>query len=284
MNCKHCNAEWTPPANVPLTSCPFCQKPLIELSNLGDNTRPDEILLEITQIFGLQILGDKRLSSILKDYMPNIEKKYLRIFSQAVVDGIGVKLLELQNEETAIRTLKIHTLKDTFRNNNGFDQTAVFVINCFLFALGWISSTEVDSYDISSTEKIKPENERFDVNNFKIPIGLKGIVEAMVEGFVIDDENFEKQMKWLENYCQNEKISFSELEKNVKAFFYLLAEYKETPSDMLKHAIFKKAYQFHLSKKFLDEVLFAKKTEIRINKFFNWLNRSIKPAKKKNIF
>ncbi|HPQ35197.1 MAG TPA: fibrobacter succinogenes major paralogous domain-containing protein [Tenuifilaceae bacterium] len=36
MNCKHCKAEWTPPANGSLTSCPFCHKPLNEVSEVGE--------------------------------------------------------------------------------------------------------------------------------------------------------------------------------------------------------------------------------------------------------
>ncbi|HPQ35198.1 MAG TPA: fibrobacter succinogenes major paralogous domain-containing protein [Tenuifilaceae bacterium] len=142
MNCKHCKGEFNPPANVSLTSCPFCQKPLIEVSEIGDNQKPDAILHQITERFGVSILGDKRLSAILKDFMPHVEKKYQRIFTQAVADGVGTKLLELESEDEAMRTVKIHTLRDNFKSNNGFNNTADYVVDCFLFSLGWIKKAE----------------------------------------------------------------------------------------------------------------------------------------------
>ena len=149
MNCKHCKAEWTPPANVSLTSCPFCQKPLIEVLDIGDNTSLDKVLCQVTERFGIDILADRRLSAILKDLMPHVEKKYLRIFEQAVADGIGKKLIELENEHVSLRTVKIHTIKSYFCSNNGFDQTAEYVVDCFLFSLGLIDKVEEKSSGIN---------------------------------------------------------------------------------------------------------------------------------------
>ena len=148
MNCKHCKAEWTPPANVSLTSCPFCQKPLIEVLDIGDNAKPDIVLCQVTERFGIDILADRRLSAILKDLMPYIDRKYHRIFDQAVADGIGKKLIELENEDVSLRTVKIHTIKSYFCSNNGFDHTADYVVDCFLFSLGLIDKAEEKEYAI----------------------------------------------------------------------------------------------------------------------------------------
>ncbi len=119
MNCKHCKAKWTPPANMSLTICPLCQRPLIEANDFGENSKPDKILLEIVKLFGRQKLSDGvKLSGILKDLMPYVEKKYQSVFDQAVKYNIGTKLLELENEDAAIRTARIDVLKDSFRKNN----------------------------------------------------------------------------------------------------------------------------------------------------------------------
>jgi hypothetical protein len=74
--------------------------------------------------------------------MPHIERKYLRIFTQAINDGVGEKLLSLTNETTEVRTATLHTLKDSFRQHNGYDHTSDYVVDCFLYALGWVNKVE----------------------------------------------------------------------------------------------------------------------------------------------
>jgi len=142
MNCKHCNAQWTAPANVSLSKCPFCEKPLVDPTEVGNDARPDAILQQVVERFDVAILGDKRLAAILSDFMPHVERKYKRIFAQALQDGIGAKLLDLKDEDEAIRTATIHTLKSSFRQNNALDHTADYVVDCFLFALGWADSAQ----------------------------------------------------------------------------------------------------------------------------------------------
>jgi len=146
MNCTNCNAEWTPPKNVSITQCPFCGKPLFEIKGSEKNAEPHEILLKIVHQYDRKKLGDILLKGMLSDLMPHVEKKYQRIFKQALDDRIGAKLLDLDDEKTSIRIVKISTLKNSFRNNNGFDQTADYVVDCFLFALGWIETLNKEEY------------------------------------------------------------------------------------------------------------------------------------------
>jgi hypothetical protein len=148
MKCKYCKAQWTSPEDPSLSSCPFCGKPLIVSTVSFAEDRPEQILVKIVNRFEISILGDQRLSGIIKDFMPNVDIKYKRIFAQAVKDGIGSRLLDLVHENTASRTAKLYTLKETFRQNNGFDHSADYVINCFLYALGWVDS--VDEKKVSS--------------------------------------------------------------------------------------------------------------------------------------
>lgn len=142
MNCSHCKAQWTPPPNKSVSTCPFCGKPLVDPADVSVDTKPEVILRQVVERFDMAILGERRLSAILKDLMPHVERKYLRIFTQAINDGIGEKLLSLTNETSEVRTATLHTLKDSFRQHNGYDQTSNYVVDCFLYALGWVNKVD----------------------------------------------------------------------------------------------------------------------------------------------
>lgn len=163
MNCTKCKAEWTPPAGVSVSSCPFCGKPIFELKDNGKNAEPHEILQEIVQRYDRQKLGDTLLKGLLSDLMPHIERKYQRIFKQALDDRIGAKLLDLEDEEDCIRVVKINTLKDSFKNNNGFDKTADYVVDCFLFALGWIETINKEQYKQGGVDMMSIISQQIDM-------------------------------------------------------------------------------------------------------------------------
>jgi hypothetical protein len=154
MNCTNCKAEWTPPTGVSISKCPFCGNPLYELKDSVKNAEPHEILLKIVQQYDKKKLGDTLMKGMLTDLMPHVEKKIKRIFKQALDDRIGSKLLDLEHEENSIRIVKTSTLKDSFKNNNGFDHTADYVFDCFLFALGWIENIKTDQQIQSEADHI----------------------------------------------------------------------------------------------------------------------------------
>ena len=146
MNCINCKAEWTPPASVSITICPFCGKPLFEILNSEKHADPHEILLKIVQQYDKKILADHRLKSRLKDLLPHAEKKYHNVFKKAIEDNIGGRLLELEGEEHSGRIVKISTLRDGFKTRNGFDSTAYYIVDCFLYALGRIKTISIEQY------------------------------------------------------------------------------------------------------------------------------------------
>jgi hypothetical protein len=163
MNCIHCKAEWTPPIGVSITQCPFCGKPLVEIKDSDKNAEPHEILLKIVHQYDRKKLGDILLKGMLSDLMPRVEKKYQRVFKQALDDKIGAKLLELEDEKDSIRIVKINTLKDSFKNNNGFDKTADYVVDCFLFALGWIETVNKELYSQGEFDKLSVVSQQIDM-------------------------------------------------------------------------------------------------------------------------
>jgi len=111
-----------------------------------------EVLQEIVRKYGPNILSEPRLKGILPDLMLYVERKYMKVLKQAVNEGIGLKLLEMANEDKSLRNIKINTLKDSFRNNNGFNETADYVFDCFLFALDWIEIPNLDQNILTKTD------------------------------------------------------------------------------------------------------------------------------------
>ena len=163
MNCNNCKAEWTPPSGVSITQCPFCGKSLFEVQISAKNAEPHEILLKIVQQYDRKKLGDILLKGMLSDLMPHVEKKYQRIFKQAMDDKLGAKLLELDDENDSIRIVKINTLKDSFKNNNGFDKTADYVVDCFLYAMGWIETVNKEQYSQGEFDKLSVVSQQIDM-------------------------------------------------------------------------------------------------------------------------
>jgi uncharacterized protein (TIGR02145 family) len=163
MNCSKCKAEWTPPVGRTITQCPFCGEALVVTAFASKEAALHEMLHSIVQQFGREILGETRLRGLISDLMPNTEKKYLRILKQAVDDRVGTKLLEMDSDTFAVRTMKISSLKDTFKNNNAFNHTADYVVDCFLFALGWFEGTPMEKLNHVSVDSMEILNQQIDL-------------------------------------------------------------------------------------------------------------------------
>jgi hypothetical protein len=72
--------------------------------------------------------------------------------------------LELDEENNPVRVVKINTLKDSFKtNNNGFDHTADYVVDCFLFALGWIETVNKEQYTQSGVDNLSLISQQIDM-------------------------------------------------------------------------------------------------------------------------
>ncbi len=138
MKCNKCQGDFPILERGTVGFCPYCGTTVFSDIMVGKEPLLHEMLLRIVQQFGSDTLGQPRLKGLFADLMPNAEKRHLRILRQAVDDGIGARLLRMQSDTHAVRTLKITTLKENFRNNNAFNHTADYVVDCFLFAVGWL--------------------------------------------------------------------------------------------------------------------------------------------------
>lgn len=169
--CIKCKAEWSTPMGNTVTVCPFCGEPVFDDKNIDKDTQLHELFARIVKQKGISILGDRVLKGILSDLMPTLERKYHNVIGRALDDRIGQQLLEIVNEEEAVRNLRVINIKKTFKTKNGFDNTANYVIDCFLYALKLIE---------------EPETLEKQQNNNNIKLLVKQVEEAFVDGVLIN--------------------------------------------------------------------------------------------------
>lgn len=104
-----------------------------------------ETLLFVVEKYGKEKLKNNIIIGLITDLLPNIEKKYINILKQAVHDQIVLKLLEIDNYESANKNILIQKLKVSFKDNNGFNDSADYLFDSFLNALGFLQSIPSDS-------------------------------------------------------------------------------------------------------------------------------------------
>lgn len=174
MKCKHCNTQITSKPDLSNYKCPVCGQEFYDPKIFIKKKEPHEILHGIVLRYGKDKLSDPLLKGILSDLITDKETKYLRIFRQAVDDKLGGKLLEIENEDSAVKAINIDSLKHNFKEKNGFNNTAFYVFDCFLFALGWIESISRDSYFLDGPEGLEIISQQLDL--------------AMIDGSLKKDE------------------------------------------------------------------------------------------------
>ena len=134
-------------------------------------TKPETILKQIAHQHGITILAQSRLKGLILDMMPTAERKHINVLKRAIDDQIGSRLLEMQHDEPAVRQIKINTLKKKFKNDNAFDDTAFYIVDCFVQALGWDS---IESDIILPFKEIKIGNQIWADRNLDVSHFLNG--------------------------------------------------------------------------------------------------------------
>lgn len=181
LYCNYCEAEWSYPGNKSFKDCPFCGEPIPEPGYDVRKSELHDILLNIANQYGVNILCESRLIEILEDYEHNIKKKYQRIIRQAVDDRIGANILDLSGGDRSIIEERISAIKSKFKNDNGYDITADYIIDCFLYSLGMNDFIDKDQYYlktqkndefVQSTNSDKGYSFSLDLASYKFP-GIK---------------------------------------------------------------------------------------------------------------
>jgi uncharacterized protein (TIGR02145 family) len=101
-----------------------------------------DLLKDIARKHGISVLGERRLKGIIMDEMGQVEHidiKHLNVFKRAIDDQVGARLLEMGDNEAAIKNIKSNNLRETFKNNNALDDTAYRVYDCLKSTIEWHS-------------------------------------------------------------------------------------------------------------------------------------------------
>ncbi len=105
--------------------------------------------------FGERVFTEERLKGLIGDYGGISVRKYDHVITQAIHYEIGAKLLKIHPEEESDYLLKLNNIRQNFQEENFFRHSiANYIIDCYLFAFGWIDDVgEYDEDDNNSDTK-----------------------------------------------------------------------------------------------------------------------------------
>lgn len=103
-----------------------------------------ELLAEIVEQFGEEILTESKLKGIIGDMAAGSDiLKLQAVISRSITYHVGQRILQCRDLDDADLTLRISILKQAFQEDNFFQHSvADYVIDSYLFALGWIDDVE----------------------------------------------------------------------------------------------------------------------------------------------
>jgi hypothetical protein len=70
-------------------------------------------------------------------------------------------------------------------------------------------------------------------NSSGASITMQHYIFAFVQDVVNQPDNLERSKSWLKEYCEKEKMNYSELSQQLNSFFQLLEEYRKTNTFVL---------------------------------------------------
>lgn len=102
-----------------------------------------ELLLLVVEEFGETVLTENRLKGLLSDLGCGVVDKYRHVIVRSVNDHLGQKILLLRELDDADFSLKLNNIRQTFQEDNFFRYDIVnYIVDSYLFALGWIDTLE----------------------------------------------------------------------------------------------------------------------------------------------
>jgi len=146
MKCPSCQGEWTPPPNVSLSKCPFCQSDIIQtLNEQSGELTPEVILRNLLQVYGIELLQkEQRLSAMISDLFAHDKrtKKMLLLSVKEKVPQQMAAILESEQRELKLLAIKSNLLDDGILHGGAIDQ----IINFWRSAMEWEEPD--DSFEI----------------------------------------------------------------------------------------------------------------------------------------
>ena len=103
-----------------------------------------DVMRDIVGQFGDDIVGETRFRAIVSDYMPG-DNAVQRLVARAVADNVGKRLLGLRELHDQEFELRLSNLKQCFQEDNFLKcGVADYIVDCFMYSLGWSDSVPAD--------------------------------------------------------------------------------------------------------------------------------------------
>ncbi len=107
---------------------------------------------QITVDFGEEVLTEGRLKGLLSDYGGMRVNKFQHIITRSITYQVGQKLLTIRELDDADYALKLNNLRQAFQEENFFrHDIANYIVDCYLFAFGWIDAVREFDEDESDS-------------------------------------------------------------------------------------------------------------------------------------
>ncbi|MCX6267966.1 MAG: WG repeat-containing protein [Bacteroidetes bacterium] len=122
MKCASCQGEWTPPENLSLSKCPFCQTDILQkMSNQAEVDSTEAILGKMLQLYGFELLKqDQRLSAMISDLFSH-DKRIKKMLLLSVKEKVPEQIFALENykeRETRLNAIQLNLKEEAFLNND----------------------------------------------------------------------------------------------------------------------------------------------------------------------
>lgn len=112
-----------------------------------------ELLLDIVEQFGEEILAESRLRGLISDLAAGSEiMKFQTVLNCSISNHIGKRLLQFRDLDEADFSLRLNTLKQSFQEENFLRHgVSDYIIDSYLYALGWIPQITEYQEDTDAT-------------------------------------------------------------------------------------------------------------------------------------
>ena len=129
MKCSSCLGEWTPPKNVSLSQCPFCQTDLLQmLLQKAEEQTPEIILQKLIEVYGVELLQqEQRLSAMISDVFAH-DKRTKKMLLLSVKERVPQQFFALTDNceyELRLNAMHLHLMEEAFIN----EDTAALILS-----------------------------------------------------------------------------------------------------------------------------------------------------------
>lgn len=179
MRCNNCYSEWNEINNKFYVFCPFCQEPLIYISEKFKTL--EEALMYLSREYGCEILDDKQTVLRFMDVFLPEKRRERNFLNMAYTSGIIDSILLARDDSAKRQQMFVQQAVNQLQNEFGVSNDwADYIINCIASCLG----IRFQSNNSAVKRRISAEN-----GDSKAQLFLA--IEAL------DNEDLESYIHWI---------------------------------------------------------------------------------------